>query len=520
MRNTLAVAISLVATAFFAVTATGSLGEQDFGLTTVPASNSCALMVTGVAAHGGAGGLRAGDAIEADRLTTHERLRLMVPRSADAMMLPTHRENSPAAMAMVMVHPSEHRADAAYVRLAVLLVVMLLGMFVLWRGRDSASLGLGIFFSMIPAFFLSHASAGLPDQVIVAVLFLATVLDLLGYFGLYVMVDALAAPAVPPRLRKAARWCVAAALSVGCFVLFSSIFARIFTGCPPFVNVQIALACYTAAVAICFVLLWLGITGADPADRGRLRWVLWSTIVGFSGSLSSFAFIALHRPVPLNGSANVTFLAIPLGYTYAVLRHRVIDVGFVLNRALSLTILTTAIVALFLIAESLIEHLTLGHTESMFLQLGFTLGLGMTLNSVHAKLGAWLERLLFRRRYALETSLRALAEHIDTCLDEGQIIREVVTVLTVDLALIGCRVILGDAGASADMSPQERSTLKVPLRVLRREFGAIVLTEDDKSEALAPEEHALLRDLALHVAAAIATLRSEKYEQLLKDRVV
>jgi hypothetical protein len=259
------------------------VGERDFGLTTVPASNSCALIVTGVAAQERVGGLRAGDAIESDRLTTHERLQLMVPRRADAMMLPTHLKNSPAAMVMVMVHPSERRTDAAYVRLAVLLVVMLLGIFVLFRGRDSASLGLEIFFSMMPAFFLSHAYAALPDRVIVAVLFLATILNLIGYFGLYVMVDALAAPAIPPMLRKSGRWCVAVALSVACFILFSSISARIFTGCPPFVNVQIALACYTAVLTICFLLLWLGITGADPADRGRLRWVLWATIVGFSG---------------------------------------------------------------------------------------------------------------------------------------------------------------------------------------------------------------------------------------------
>jgi hypothetical protein len=224
--------------------------------------------------------------------------------------------------------------------------------------------------------------------------------------------------------------------------------------------------------------------------------------------------------VPLNGLANVTFLAIPLGYTYAVLRHRVIDVGFVLNRALSLTILTTAIVALFIIAESLIEHLTADHTESMFLQLGFTLGLGMTLNRVHAKLEVWLERLFFRRRYALETSLRALADNIDTCLDEGQIVREVVNVLNVDLALVDCRVIFGDGALETAMSLCERPTIVLPLGVLRREYGTIVLTEDEKTEALAPEELALLRDLALRVAAAIAAPRSERYEQLLKERIL
>ena len=512
MRYAIASLTTLVAVVFFGLTAAGSLHERSFGLTTVPASDACALVVTDVAAAQGARmGLRAGDTIASDRLTTHERLRLMVPRSGDAMMLPAHRGSDGGAMAMVMAIPSATPSDAAYLRVTGLLVLMSLGIFVLWRGRDAASLGLGVFFAMAPAFFLSHAYAMLPDQVIVSVLFIATLLNVFGYFGLYVMVDALAAPGTPRALRSAARWAVVAALTVASWILCSSLYSRIFTGCPPLANVRAVLACYTVVIAICFALLWVGISASERSGRGRLRWILWATIVGYSGPLVSFVAIALHRPIPAGGLINLTFLAIPLGYTYAVLRHRVIDVGFVLNRALSLTILTTGIVAIFIVMESLIEHFAIGHEESMMVQLGFTLGIGMLLNSAHARLESWLERIFFRRRYALEQSLIAVAEHIDTCAEEEEMIEEVRRVLMVQLKLLDCRIILGDDAVRTQVQRDGGVTTVLPLRVHRRDYGAMILVEDEAAEVLAAEEIGLIKDLALRTSSTIAALRAEKY---------
>lgn len=527
MRYAVAVMLSVVATVFFALTAAGSLSEQTFGLTTVPASNSCALLVTGVSEPGHATGLQAGDMIDARRLTTHERLRLMVPRHSDHMMLPARRMSVDGGTAMVLAVPSRPTSnDAGYVRLGSLLLFMLLGLYVLWRGRDTASLGLGIFFAMMPAFFLSHAYAGLPDQAIIAILFLATVLNLLGYFGLYLMVDALAGGGVAPTLRRGGQFGAVGALAVAGVILFSGTYGRIFTGCPPLANVQIVLVCYATVIALCFLLLWRGSTGPERgAQRGRLRWVFWATVAGFSGPLASFAFIFLGKPLPFGGIINLSFLAIPLGYTYAVLRHRVIDVGFVLNRALSLTILTTAVVVFFEIVESVLEHLTVSHAESTLLQVGFSLGLGMLFNRVHAWLEGRLERLLFRRLYRLEETLRKLGERAESLSDEGELFAEVAASLRAALALAGCAIyresdgrfaLAASAGNAVPPAELAANEFSLPIGVGRKCYGGIVLTEDPQVEAFAAEELALVRSLALRLAAAIAALRADKYEQLLR----
>jgi hypothetical protein len=513
MRKTVAILVSVTATVFFALTAAGSLSEQSFGLTTVPASNACALLVTDVSARGRASGFVTGASIDATRLTTHERLRLMVPRHGDAMMLPT-RFTPGGGVTMMTAMPTErHSSDTGYLRLGVLFLLMLLGIYVLWRGRDEASLGLGIFFAMMPAFFLSHAYAGLPDQAIVAVLFAATILNLAGYFGLYFMVDALAGHVLSPRARITARIGAVGALGAACAVLISTTCGRVFTGCPPLVNVQVVIACYGAVIALCFGILGLGINRTDRADRGRLRWIFWATVAGYSGPLLSFAAIAAGQPPPLRGALNLTFLAIPLGYTYAVLRHRVIDVGFVLNRALSLTVLTSAVVALFVLAESIIGHLAIDHLESMLIQLGFSVGLGMAFNTLHARLERWFERTLFRRRYEMEESLRALGDRVDHFSDESELLQEVPYALQAELGLAGCSI-----EPTADHAGGGVNRIVLPLRVQSRSYGSIVLTEDPRAESFASEELELLRAVAARVAAAISAIRAEKYEQLLKGR--
>jgi hypothetical protein len=525
LRKFIAITLSVVATLFFALTAAGSLSARSFGLTTIPASSSCELVVTGVSRTGTAMGLRAGDTIDTGRLTAHERLRLMVPRTMDTMMLPMRRAGAGGDMAMVMAKPSAGDADdAAFLRLGALLLLMLLGLYVVWRGRDIASLGLGTFFALIPAFFLSHAYANLPDQAIVAVLFLAAILNVLGYFGLFVMVDALAGSTVAPAGRRIAQAGAYGALTVAAFVLFSSTYGRVFTGCPPLVDVRIVVACYAIVIMLCFALLWRGMQAPKRStERGRLRWVFWATVVGFSGPLVSFAFISAGRPMPLQGVVNLSFLAVPLGYTYAVLRHRVIDVGFVLNRALSLTILTTALLVFFIVVESLLEHLAVGHVESMIVQIGFSLGLGMLFNKVHMWLEDRLERVLFRRRHALEETLRDLGERAESFDDENALMMHVAGSLHATLGLAGCaiyrestgRAVLVAAAGSGNFMEELHGDRSLPVGIGNTHFGHIVWCEDPANEAFASDELALLRNLARQLAAAIAALRAAKYEQLL-----
>jgi len=321
-----------------------------------------------------------------------------------------------------------------------------------------------------------------------------------------------------------------AALAIAGVVLFDSTYGRVFTGCPPLLNVQVVLACYATVIGLCFVLLWRGMAAPErSADRARLGWVFWATVIGFAGPLAGFAFVSLGKTLPLGGALNLSFVAIPLGYTYAVLRHRVIDVGFVLNRALSLTILTTAIVVAFIVAESLIERLAAGNTESMLLQLAFSVGLGMMFNRAHGWLEPRIERLLFRRQYLVDEALRTFGERAGAYDDEEALLHDAVTTLASALALAGCAAyrefdgkywLAVSAGGVAFPGETEPGSFSLELRMRGKIVGGLVFAEDPQAEAVALEEAGLLRRLAVQLSAAIAALRAEHYEhELLKGRL-
>lgn len=67
------------------------------------------------------------------------------------------------------------------------------------------------------------------------------------------------------------------------------------------------------------------------------------------------------------------------------------------------------------------------------------------------------------------------------------------------------------------LEPERKDNLPVwRVAVGGKRYGGIVLAEDPQAEALAPEELGLLRLLATQVSAAVAALRAEKYEQILR----
>jgi hypothetical protein len=199
--------------------------------------------------------------------------------------------------------------------------------------------------------------------------------------------------------------------------------------------------------------------------------------------------------------------------------------------------LTTAVVAAFILVGAAIEHLAINRDESIVIQLGFSLGLGMLFNAANSRLNGLLERVLFRRRYAIEMSLKGIDGQVDPRLGEDALVRQVASLMTVELELAGCAVYreaeqsfllavsTGSVSFPAEVLkpnklPTRRSApdgqLFLPLRVHNRSYGAIILQQRDGAELLTPDEVALLERLAMWLAGSIAAIRAEQYERLLR----
>ncbi len=182
-----------------------------------------------------------------------------------------------------------------------------------------------------------------------------------------------------------------------------------------------ALRIFDTAVTVLYFLaigmaFFLASRSSSGADRKRVQWVGWSIGTGFSGTLVAiFLIFALKVPV---GEwlvwVQLTLIAIPLGLSYAIVRHRVIDIGFVVNRALVFGILSGIVIVAFMALEWLLSSVfvRISHITSTSLELMLALVLGFSLRSLHGRVDAFVDDLFFRDRHANERALKTFAREI------------------------------------------------------------------------------------------------------------
>jgi GAF domain len=109
------------------------------------------------------------------------------------------------------------------------------------------------------------------------------------------------------------------------------------------------------------------------------------------------------------GFADVCILLGVMGFLYAVLRHRVLDVSVVLDRTLVYGAITALVVGVLAAVNSLVEHAALGTSASLLLQVVVPLSLGIVLTRVRAYVDKLVERVFFRKKYLADKALKRFA---------------------------------------------------------------------------------------------------------------
>jgi len=173
-----------------------------------------------------------------------------------------------------------------------------------------------------------------------------------------------------------------------------------------------ALRALSPIIAVVVALAFLSTYfSAGGAERQRVKWV----IATFTLTLGIVVVSAVLHP---SGSAaqmtlaivgELATISIPLAIAYAVLRHRVLDVNFVISRALVFAVLTAAIVALLTSIEFFVGRVLEQTRLAVVADIAAAIGIGFWLNSVHAALDRFLERVLFRRRHEAQVHLERIS---------------------------------------------------------------------------------------------------------------
>ncbi len=293
------------------------------------------------------------------------------------------------------------------------------------------------------------------------------------------------------------------------------------------------------------------------ADRGRTLWVLVGVIVSFC-SIGLHALLSALDPnfaSSVGGAAlSLVPVVLPISVAYAVLKHRVIDVRFALNRALVYGTLTSALVLFFSFVEWLIGKKLEATRLAFYVDLATALGIGFWFNAMHARVERVVESALFRKQRRaqerLERVVRAIPHAGALQTVDAFLVDDPADAFELESAAVFRRADdgtfervrsngwqIGDAASvpeadgliahlAADSAPLALADVRepllskfpsggampilaVPISARARLAGFALYGAHRSGEALNPDERAMLHRLAVAAAAAYDHLEAE-----------
>ena len=286
-----------------------------------------------------------------------------------------------------------------------IVVFSLLSLLIVWRGHDRAAAGMALW----TIGNVAGGAAVLPLDGLagLALTAAANFGFLLARVGFYVMADAIARPILSSRMRR---------YYLGAFVLILGAGAALVSLGGPILYALTGWAggllpraglIWSASYLVPILLLFTAYQHAAPARRLRLRWMLWSSVIWLVGIVvSNTPILDLQFSVAFT---DITQLLGVMGFLYAVLRHRVVDVSVLLDRTLVYGAVTALVIGILAAVNSLVQHAALGTSASLLLQVVVPLSLGIVLTRVRAYMDRIVERVFFRKKYLADRALRRFA---------------------------------------------------------------------------------------------------------------
>ncbi len=160
-------------------------------------------------------------------------------------------------------------------------------------------------------------------------------------------------------------------------------------------------------MAIVLVFAALVYRDAGGEERRRIGWVVAGLLIsaaGYTGfnTMDSFVMGGWAAPYAVVAATQLLQGALPLALAYAVLRHRVLDIGFALNRTMVYGAITAMVVVVVSLVDWLSSRLISEQRWALAFEALITIGFGFTLNYIHGKTERLIDRIVFRARHLAE----------------------------------------------------------------------------------------------------------------------
>lgn len=429
-----------------------------------------------------------------------------------------------------------------------MLFVFGLALLTLWRARDGAGLGLAVF-SLSILFSNALQQLSVPPPVGIWLIEISLALQaLVALPALYVTAETLATTGLSAQWVRVSRSVVSALAAILTAASVGSVLLNVYLGrtTPRLLDVGGELV-LGLLVALPAVVLIKGYRDGAHESRLRIRWILWSTALLFAAVVALNTLSSTREPV-LYQVAYLSQGVALLGYLYAVLRSRIVDVSFVVDRALVFGLITAFIFGVFSLLEQAMHRFAAGDNFGWALQAAVALALAMALSPVHHRLERAIEKIFFGsqlraiaslRRFAAECAfverterLLSLAiERILVCSASAAVYERTPSgyairathdaswpqLIDVDDPIF---VSLRTGAKEVDLAELRNGVgtegFAFPMSVAEALAGAIICRPRD-GEQLAPDVRSALAEVAHHVAMSLYILRNREQARLVAD---
>jgi hypothetical protein len=143
-------------------------------------------------------------------------------------------------------------------------------------------------------------------------------------------------------------------------------------------------------------------------DRQRLKWAVTGMLFAFGAQLFEY----IPGPIYLAPTTDFLSIVMPVTVAYAALRHRLIDIEFVANRAIVYGVLTALLLSFVSLIDWLTSRFISEYHLALYLEAGATIGIGFVLDRLHGALEAVTDRFFFRSRHVAEQQIELVARSL------------------------------------------------------------------------------------------------------------
>jgi len=525
----------------------GSLG---FGF---HALDSHRRVVTSVTPYAAKAGLRVGDVYDWAIAPQGIRIEQFEDLRVGPFVLPVVRAGKLTPITVIAQPRNLQEQLVAYADIPMKIVGLAVGILLIARGRGAFGLFAGLFLIGMFAYEGFNTSLAIIPPPWGDITYAATLSLFCGAFLRYFSVEAMIA-LCGDGLRRWERIFFRSAQALGCAMMAADManYLAAFAGLPflpflhhSFLSGQLVQLSFMPGYAIALL---------RPAtrDRSAIAWVFWSSLIGFIGGYTNLIFDLQSSSVPAYGALNLTFFVMAFGFAYVALRYRIVDLSFVVNRALVYGIMLSVIVGGLIVTETLVTNFAIGTEKSTVIQIVVALALGFSIKSVETRIDHVVERVLFARKFAEEEGLRALirdcahvenpdrlaanvseearrligAQHVAVYERSGDWLKplasspEIVPMMPVNIddpVVVRMRSALTEIELGALRSTLGNDGIVFPMLARGRVVGVLACGNKPGRQDYDPDERKLLFDLAHEAGTSLLLLRSGALTPLALD---